>query len=200
MNAGLKLKVITLVVCFLSVLWTIQYVNKGRLSETIQAVGYLSETPSVKIQMSQANAEEGHRPMNKKIIKATRQTTPSKAESLRWCETRVKSLQTKSGLRFEQEGTDWVTVAPEKKSLNSVSLEKWLAKYCTLAIQDPRPPTFVPTKNVELLAVEFIDGEKTSFLMTPSGFLTWDGLLFKSEQFDVMVAELNKLADEGTKK
>ncbi|MDZ4661496.1 MAG: hypothetical protein SGJ18_07725 [Pseudomonadota bacterium] len=203
MKLGLKLKVITLVICFMSVLWTIQYVQKGHLSETIQAIGYLSESSPVRVELSRANAEEGvlkQKTMNKKIIKATRPGVSSSAESLRWCETRVKSLQTKSGLKVEQEGMNWITVAPEKKGLDTVAIEKWLAKYCTLAIQDPRPPPFVPTKNDELLAVEFIDGEKSSFALTPSGFLTWDGLLFKSEQFETMVAELKKLADEGIKK
>ncbi len=208
MNMSLKLKIVTLVVSLLAVLWTITYVQNGKMDGKLEEVGLIPKREtSISLEMTSASAasddlsQEAKKADSKeRIIKVTRIPIKKDSETLTWCETRVKTIKTKSGIKIEQEGHDWVAYTPDKKMLNNVEFEKWLAKNCTLNIVDSRPPPFVPTKNDGLLDIDFINGESGKFEKTPNGYLSWDGLLFKSAQFDEAVDQLKKLAEAGNKK
>ncbi|OQW48524.1 MAG: hypothetical protein A4S09_04930 [Proteobacteria bacterium SG_bin7] len=199
MNTVWKFRVITLIVALVGVLYAITSLQKGKAVGGLTEVGILPMSAANGAEQpknSAANTDKADK--KEKVIPVTHDEATKKEDKLSWCETRVKSLTTKSGIKIEQEGKDWFTLTPQKKAINSVSMEKWLGQYCTLQITDSRPPTFVPTKDVEMLAVGFINGETQKFTLTPEGFYFWDGLRFRSQHFKEAMDKLAKVANGET--
>lgn len=202
MNTAWKFKAITLVASLVGVLWAISSLQKGSVETGFKNIGI--------IPMNEANgAEKPEKPKKsanktekkENVISVTHDEAGAGANDdnhLAWCETRVKSLETKSGIKIEQEGKDWFVVKPQKKAIDTLTMEKWLGKHCKLVITDSRPPTFVPTNNVEMLSVGFINGETSKFTLTPEGFYFWDGLRFRSKQFKEAMDQLAKVANGET--
>lgn len=173
-----------MVISLVGIVWGMNYVRQGSVIKPMTVASAESKTP------------KGKPAPQEKAIKVTHDEASANDDNhLSWCNTRVKSLATKSGIKLEQDGTTWYSIAPQKKAINNLAMEKWLGKHCKLEIQDSRPPTFVPTKDVELLSVNFIDGETASFTLTPEGFYFWDGLRFRSKQFKEALDQLAKVAN-----
>ncbi len=201
MSTAWKIKAATLVLSLVGVLWGIGSLKNGKAVEGLRKVGVVpmseadaSEKPKKSATKSETQAKTDGKA--EKVIPVTHdEATKNDDTHLTWCETRVKSLATKSGIKIEQEGKDWFSVGSGKKAINSLAMEKWLGKYCKLEITDSRPPTFVPTNDVEMLSVGFINGETGKFTLTPEGFYFWDGLRFHSKQFKEAMEQLAKVAN-----
>ncbi len=196
MNFAWKIKATALVVSLVGVLYGISFLQKGKAVAQLKNVGiFPTEADAAEKPKKEATKAE----KKEKFIKATHDEHAANTDDkLSWCETRVKSLTTKSGIKIEQEGKDWFTMVPQKKAIDSVAMEKWLGQYCNLEITDSRPPTFVPTKDVEMLSVGFINGETQKFTLTPEGFYFWDGLRFRSQHFKEAMDKLARVANGET--
>ncbi len=192
LGAAFKIKIVTMVVGLGLALWAINYAKEGGFTDAVFKVGVVPTEAEAAAGESPKKEADMKPNQKKETAGSTASKGPNDDNHLSWCETRVKSLSNKSGLKIEQEGTTWKTPG---KPVDNLAMEKWLGANCTLKISDSRPPTFVPTDNVELLTVEFINGEKGSFTLTPEGYYFWDGLRFRSPQLKDALDQLKKLAD-----
>lgn len=196
MNTAWKFRAVTLVISLVGVLYGITSLQKGQAVGGLKDVGILPMSTANGAEQPKTSATKAEK--KEKVIPVTHDEATKKEDKLTWCETRVKTLTTKSGIKIEQVGKDWFTVGSDKKPINSLAMEKWLGKYCALEISDSRPPTFVPTNDVEMLAVGFTNGETGKFTLTPEGFYSWDGLRFRSKQFKEAMDQLAKVANGET--
>ncbi len=105
--------------------------------------------------------------INSKVNNSNKSGNSVEWQSLKWCRTRVSSIEIPP-VRCFQKGLKWIAEEGiNKYELNFISVEKWLAKYCTLKIKKINSITTNNTNKEGnnnsnrphlLIHVEFIDG------------------------------------------
>lgn len=118
-----------------------------------------------------------------------------------WCQTRVTAMIKPEEFKIAQEGNLWVYEAAAKQVVNFLSVEKWLAKFCTVDAKK------LPNTNAEraelfkpALMVKFVDGHVELIRRSTDGQYLWRGQAFTSPEFDSALSELSTLPEAKTSK
>ena len=115
------------------------------------------------------------------------------SSSLKWCETRVRSLIQPSGFQLEQKGMKWIGETETEKELNFIAIEKWFGRHCQLLVNPVALEAAEKTQFNPILFVQFIDQTAHAFGYKEGGVYTWRGQTFRSEQLDLALKELKDL-------
>ena len=201
-------------VALIGVVWAMKNLNQNKIEKAIETVGIAPqitnesntspvsqeiEEAAKEMKAEQARTAKVEVPKDRKNGASGFVADANNVEKLNWCDTRVAALNASPGVEVKQEGRKWVAYSPDKKNLNNIEIEKWLGENCTLNISDSRPPGIVPTKNIDLLKVDFVSGESASFALTPEGMLTWGGMHFRSPQLLRAINNLKNLVKKADK-
>lgn len=120
------------------------------------------------------------------------------SEKLSWCETRVSALLLPEKMKLIQDGSQWVvesSVGPEvvRRAVDFISVEKWFARFCNLAVEKPQVAVSETSATQPLMMVKYVTGDVGVLKQTAQGDLVWKGQVFKSQQFFEAVSELLNL-------
>jgi hypothetical protein len=161
-----------LVLSLVAVLVGQRFAKKGGLVEPITSVGIAESTPS----------------------DATELSAHVSSMLLNLCSTRVRSVQFPDGLRIFEEGRDWKAEKGSVKTLDSVAVEKWLARHCHVRGQPA--VSHVASAWQKLMTIEYVDGQKREFQKADRYFAS-NGQVFVSTELEAALAELRLLPEKS---
>ena len=125
-------------------------------------------------------------------------TVSSQSKQLTWCETRIKSMETKS-FRIYQDRLKWFSSGYSSKKINDLSVEKWFVKNCSLDIE-PIDKNTVKYENPQTaLVVNFIKGTAERLFRLEPDIYSWKGQIFRSPQLSSALSQLEQLQKKSDK-
>jgi hypothetical protein len=111
-----------------------------------------------------------------------------------WCDTRVTAMIKPSEFKIAQEGNLWVYETAVRQVVNFLSVEKWLANFCTVEAKKVNDlPKVADEEFQPELVVKFVDGHVEILRKSADGRYLWRDQVFTSEEFDGALAELTQL-------
>ncbi len=143
----------------------------------------------------------GLAPAAPRAERVARISSASSADSVftwNWCETRVAGLIKPDDFKLAQEGNTWVFESTVKQAVNFLSVEKWLARFCTVTARrsETKPDDFYKPA----LMVKFVDGHVEVLRRSDEGDYLWRGQAISSPEFDKALSELKNLPTAGIRK
>ena len=124
---------------------------------------------------------------------------PSHTRQLTWCETRIKSMETKN-FRIYQDKLKWFLSSTSSQKIDDLFMEKWFVKNCSLQIEPMQDKNAVNYKDPQTaLVVTFIKGTAERLLMLEPDVYSWKGQVFRSPQVSSALSQLEQCYEKSNK-
>ena len=102
----------------------------------------------------------------------------AKENILNWCDERVHSIYFyEKDAKIIEESGKWFWRSSEDVTLDYLTMEKWLARYCHLAVA---PAKISDGETTALFEVEFINGDRVSFHGLDDDHIQVRGTIYQS--------------------
>lgn len=122
-------------------------------------------------------------------------TTEAGNVKLQWCDTRVEALIQPNRFKLEQVKLKWFVEDKERREVNSVSVEKWFGRYCSVRGELlPQTANIDPESFTPVLFVKFITSKVETLGRNSEGIFLWKGRAFKSDEMGQALNELAQFA------